>query len=212
MSKIFDKVISVFSSHPKGKENGTETTKKACSTDSKAKVKQNQNKKTVNKDKKKVVKEEHEFVDLGLPSGNLWAKCNIGAKLEYEIGDSFRFGEVEACELHISDSGMFPIGKNRYIDALRRITKYNTDSKWGIVDNKTELETIDDAATVQWGGAWRTPTLKDWEELYENCNTERSTSKNGYLFISKNNGNYIFFQCAILQEALRLSKENFMTT
>ncbi len=195
MGKIFDKVISAFSNHPKGKEKGTKTKKSKSINDSEAKV-SSKNKKMEDKvkDKKKVVKEEHEFVDLGLPSGNLWAKCNMGAKNEYELGDYYRYAEVEACEVRLSDDGD-PRTLRRehpYKDALDRITKYNSDSEVGVVDNKTELEPIDDAATVQWGNGWRIPTIKDWEELYENCSIKRLTSHNGYMYVSKNNGNYIF--------------------
>ncbi len=196
MGKILDKVIGVFSNHPKGKDNGTETKKKAKSiNDSETKV-SSKNKKTEDKvkNKKKVVKDEHEFVDLGLPSGNLWAKCNMGAKNEYELGDYYRYGEVEACKIErFTDGEPYVLKReHRYIDALGRFTKYNIYSEFGVVDNKTELEPIDDAATVQWGNGWQIPTVKDWEELYENCNIERLTSHNGWIYVSKINGNYIF--------------------
>ena len=38
----------------------------------------------------------HEYVDLGLPSGTLWATCNVGAKAPRDYGDYFAWGETSA--------------------------------------------------------------------------------------------------------------------
>ena len=40
----------------------------------------------------------HECVDLGLPSGTLWAKCNLGAKKETDFGQYFQFGQFKPYE------------------------------------------------------------------------------------------------------------------
>ena len=36
----------------------------------------------------------HEYVDLGLPSGTLWATCNVGAETPEGYGDYFAWGET----------------------------------------------------------------------------------------------------------------------
>ena len=36
-----------------------------------------------------------EYVDLGLPSGLIWAKCNVGAKTEEEPGLYFQWGDTQ---------------------------------------------------------------------------------------------------------------------
>ncbi len=40
----------------------------------------------------------YEYVDLGLPSGTLWATYNVGATSPYEKGQYFAWGEVEPRE------------------------------------------------------------------------------------------------------------------
>ncbi len=88
------------------------------------------------------------IVDLGLPSGTLWADRNIGASSPEDYGDYFAWGEtttksnyewstLKYCEDNTGD----------------RFSKYNTQSKYGNVDNKTTLEKSDDAATANWGSA-----------------------------------------------------------
>jgi uncharacterized protein (TIGR02145 family) len=59
-----------------------------------------------------------------------------------------------------------------------RLTKYNTDSSNGSVDNLTSLQTGDDAATAKWGNGWRIPTKSQWEELYQ-YTTASWTTQNG---------------------------------
>ena len=78
------------------------------------------------------------------------------------------------------------------------MTKYNAYSYLGTVDNKTELDAIDDAAVVNWGGSWRMPTDAEQTELRNNC-TWTWTSQNGvngYNVTSKSNGNSIFLPAA----------------
>ena len=94
--------------------------------------------------------EEHEYVDLGLPSGTLWATCNVGASKPEEYGDYYAWGETEPKEVY--DWSTY-----RWCNGGRTsLTKYNTKSSYGIVDNKTELELEDDAAYVNWGPSWHT--------------------------------------------------------
>ena len=77
-------------------------------------------------------------------------------------------------------------------------TKYNTNSSFGTVDNKTTLELSDDAARANWGGSWRMPTRAEQEELQNNCTWTWTTQNgvNGYKVTSKSNGNSIFLPAA----------------
>ena len=100
------------------------------------------------------------FVDLGLPSGLLWAKCNIGAATETEAGDYFSWGET---------APKTKFGRDRYKfwdDSKHKFTKYNDD------DKLTQLQPEDDAATVILGPWCHTPTKAEWEELIEKCTWE----------------------------------------
>ena len=97
-----------------------------------------------------------DFVDLGLPSGLLWAKCNIGAATESDAGGYFAWGET-------APKTEFGYGKYKFGSTF---TKYN----WS--DNLRELQPEDDAATVILGPWCHTPTKAEWEELIEKCTWE----------------------------------------
>ena len=72
-------------------------------------------------------------------------------------------------------------------------TKYCTNSSYGTVDNKTELDPEDDAAYVNWGPSWRMPTMDQLQELTNKC-TWNWTTQNGVngLLITGPNGNSMF--------------------
>ena len=83
------------------------------------------------------------------------------------------------------------------------MTKYNTDPNYGTVDNKTFLETDDDAARAGLGGTWRMPTDDEWAELRDasNCSWTWTTlnGTNGHKVQSKKVGyidNWIFLPAA----------------
>ncbi len=142
--------------------------------------------------------DNHEYVDLGLPSGTLWATCNVGATKPTEYGDLFAWGEASSKKTFTSENYKFYKIKDEEIE---EITKYNTESKFGTIDNKTELETQDDAASVNWGGSWRMPTLEEMEELDSCCNWEwtddyEGSGVAGQICKSKKNGNTIFLPAA----------------
>ena len=99
-----------------------------------------------------------DFVDLGLPSGLLWAKYNIGAATENETGGYFSWGET-------APKTKFGYGKYKFWNGST-FTKYN----WS--DNLMELQPEDDAATVILGPWCHTPTKAEWEELIEKCTWE----------------------------------------
>ncbi len=133
-----------------------------------------------------IPEETREFVDLGLPSGTLWATCNIGANSPEEYGDYFAWGET-------TSKSEYSWETYKYGSGFQEMTKYCTDSRYGTVDNKTVLDSSDDAATVNWGSDWCMPTKEQQDELCDNC-TCTWTTKNGVkgrLFTGPN-GNSIF--------------------
>ena len=119
----------------------------------------------------------HEWVDLGLPSGTLWATCNVGANSPEEYGDYFAWGETEP--------------KSTYSWA----NYIHCDGSEGSCHNLSDISgTQYDVAHMKWGGKWRIPTHDEQVELYENCTYSWTTIKGvwGGLFTSKINGNSIF--------------------
>jgi hypothetical protein len=134
--------------------------------------------------------ERHEYVDLGLPSGTLWATCNVGANSPEEYGDYFAWGETTTKSNYNWYSYKLCNGSST------TMTKYCTSSNYGRVDNKTELDPEDDAATVNWGSAWQMPSPDQLEELYNsNYTTTTWTTQNGVngcKITSKSKGNSIF--------------------
>lgn len=109
--------------------------------------------------------DHHEWVDLGLPSGTLWATCNVGASRPEEYGDYFAWGETEPQPTRNYSDASYKFTQGK--DSL--LTKYCADSNYGAVDNKTELELVDDAACVNWGSDWCMPTRQQFEELMKMC-------------------------------------------
>ncbi len=137
----------------------------------------------------------HEFVDLGLPSGTLWATTNVGAATPADYGDYFAWGETAPKENYSWNTYKWCNG------SYNTLTKYNTDSYYGTVDNNTVLEAADDAATANWGSGWRMPTLAELQELdntdyctwtWATKTNSKEEAINGYLVTSKSNGNSIF--------------------
>ena len=136
---------------------------------------------------------DHEWVDLGLPSGTLWATCNVGANSPEEYGDFFAWGETEPKEKYSESNYKWYSGS--WYNHSRSITKYCTNSEYGykgFVDNKTELDPEDDAAYVNWGPAWRMPSIEQIDELSD-CSAQwtQVNGVNGQL-ITGPNGNTLF--------------------
>ena len=124
----------------------------------------------------------HEYVDLGLSVK--WATCNVGASKPEEYGDYFAWGETQPKETY--DWSTYKWCNGSYDTQ----TKYCTDSYYGIVDNKTQLELSDDAARANWGGSWRMPTHEEQEELRTQCTWTWTTQNGvyGYKVTSKKSG------------------------
>lgn len=138
----------------------------------------------------------HEYVDLGLPSGTLWAKANVGAESETDYGLYFAWGETEG-----------------YADASTKAFSWSdykwtedegsTMSKYSSTDGKTVLDLEDDAANVNMGGDWHMPTKEQYRELLTTVYVTHAwvtdyngSGINGYLFTSVSNGNTMFIPAA----------------
>lgn len=128
-----------------------------------------------------VPKETMEYVDLGLPSGIKWAKCDLGGTSPEKYGDRYSWGETWT---KWNDKYYY------FTDIVEgQYTKY--DSR----DKRFFLEKEDDAAYLRLGEGWRIPTWNEVQELIDNCTVTASTLNGwpGVMFISKINNNYIFF-------------------
>ena len=126
----------------------------------------------------------HEYVDLGLPSGTLWATCNIGADNPEDYGLYFAWGETTGYTQDISDGHSFDWASYEYsVSAYNTLTKYCNNSSYGyngFTDNLTELVPGDDAATANWGAEWRMPTIEQLGELFNSSYTTTTwTTRNG---------------------------------
>lgn len=130
-------------------------------------------------------------VDLGLPSGTLWADRNVGADSPEDYGDYFAWGETEPKETYEWSTYKW------YQDSSRTLTKYCKKSSYDIVDNKTVLDLEDDAAYVNMGTEWRMPTSDELKELYNKCTWTRTTQKGTWGYkVTGPNGNSIFLTAA----------------
>lgn len=120
----------------------------------------------------------YEYVDLGLPSGLLWATCNLGATNPEDYGDFYAWGETETKETYTWD--------NYKYGTIGALTKYYWAEGAKDVD-KFVLDPDDDAVVVNWGYGWRTPTHEELKELENNCDWEYTTINgiNGYKVMNK---------------------------
>ena len=109
--------------------------------------------------------QDGDYVDLGLPSGTLWATHNVGANAPEEFGDYFAWGETTPKENYLLITYEYG-NKASWFDDWK-VFKYCTHANEGVVDNKTELEPIDDAATENWGSEWQTPSIEQIVELLD---------------------------------------------
>ena len=124
-------------------------------------------------------------VDLGLPSGTLWAAGNIGAELPWETGKYFAWGETTGYT-----------GEQ----VTSRVREFNQAS-YTASSISADLTLEQDAAHVNLGGNWRMPTKNEYQELIDNCNivwidNYNGKGVNGKVFTSKFNGNSVFFPAA----------------
>ena len=152
--------------------------------------------------------QQHEYVDLGLPSGTLWASCNVGADNPWEYGDYFAWGETTTKSDYLWDNYKYADG------AEDKLTKYCNKLKYGnkgFTDGKTKLERSDNAATANWGSDWCMPTLEQIEELVYKCTWTLTTDHgiNGYK-ATGTNGKSIFLPAAGCHLGTSLSSDGVL--
>ena len=117
-----------------------------------------------------------EAIDLGLPSGTLWASCNVGATKPEEYGLYFAWGELEARNNFEWDTYQY----------------YNSNEGWVHIGEDIG-GTNYDAARNLWGDEWRIPSSTQFRELIDNCIIKETKINGVYgrMFTGKN-GNSIF--------------------
>lgn len=128
--------------------------------------------------------QKHEYVDLGLPSGTLWATCNVGANNPEDYGDYFAWGET-------TNKSTCSWSNYKYCrdGDYHKLSKYCSKSHYcfnGFTDSRTTLDPSDDAATANWGGDWRMPTDDECDALISKCywvwiSDYKGHSCNGYI-------------------------------
>ena len=124
----------------------------------------------------------YQHVDLGLPSGTLWATCNVGASSPEQAGLYFAWGETVGYPSEF-------IGPNG---------RQFSEKTYLCQDYDGDLDLAHDAAHAYMGGKWRMPTEVELRELVDNCISEWTTDYNGtgvsgYVLRSKLNDCHIFF-------------------
>lgn len=125
-------------------------------------------------------------VDLGLPSGTMWATENITDA--YGETEYFAWGETKEKYKYSWETYKFGDYNN-----LTKYTTRSSDSRNGNFDGNTVLGLEDDAAHVKFGELWRIPSMNDWKELVTRCKWTWTTlnNKNGFKVIGPN-GKSIF--------------------
>lgn len=138
-----------------------------------------------------------EYVDLGLPSGTMWATCNVGAENPEDAGYYFQWAgtqDVSDCGINV-DWGIYPYHVSGGFPNVT-LSKYVNSGQsmyWGGEGNPDEkfvLDSEDDAANCQWGFSWHIPTSQQWTELINNCDfvwtaDYNASGKSGYLVTSR---------------------------
>ena len=154
--------------------------------------------------KSEIVKTTYELIDLGLPSGTLWANKNIGASSETDSGQYFQWGDINGFTAGqvtgTCKSKSFDWANYKYSDGTESgTTKYQGtgEGKDGLVT----LEAVDDAAIINMHGNWRMPTEAEFTELLNGTTNAwvtdyQGSGVNGRLFTSKANGKTLFFPAA----------------
>ena len=156
-----------------------------------------QNSETVEQSFEVLAKHIDGYVDLGLPSGTLWATCNVGASAPEEFGDYFAWGETDPKDYYDWSTYKWCNGEEG------TLTKYCNDSSLGyngFVDNKTELDSEDDAACAHYPGG-RIPSWEQIQELCDSC-TWQYTKLNGVkgMLVTGPNGNTMFLPSASFRD------------
>lgn len=143
----------------------------------------------------------HEYVDLGLPSKTVWATCNVGAQCAEEYGNFYAWGETKGTENGKENFSWdtYSLPNDTVVLDVTSRSGYRGDASrqifhclTGRYRNVSSLLPEDDAATVNWGEGWTTPSLEQWNELRDTSLCLWKQEKNGYRITSKINARSIF--------------------
>ncbi len=132
--------------------------------------------------------QEYAVVDLGFPTKKLWAVCNIGADSPEQFGSFFAWGETETKPIYNWDSYKW-VNNGEFTEFNKYCTLKNSGG--GVFkDDKTVLESQDDAAKQILGDNWSVPSRQDFTELAYRCNIRKCKLNGvwGFLFTSKEKG------------------------
>ena len=140
-------------------------------------------------------KNEFTFVDSGyvdMGTSIKWAAYNIGATKPEDCGDYYAWGATSPSTFYSWSTYSLCNGSSS------SLTKYNTSSSNGTIDNKTVLDADDDVAHIRWDGNWRIPTDEEWTELVSSCiwNWTTYEGTNGRMVYSFETGNAVFLPAA----------------
>lgn len=140
------------------------------------------------------------LIDLGLPSGTMWACCNVGANAPKEFGGKYAWGETETKDVYNIKTYKFAkeVNPNSY-DGHYWIWM---DYRYIYVYIGNNISGTDyDVAHVRWGKPWRMPTSTESQEICDNCTWVEYTLNGtaGYKVIGPND-NYIFMPKAVTND------------
>ena len=134
----------------------------------------------------------YDYVDLGLPSGTLWATMNVGASKPSDAGLYFQWGDTVGYTAT-------QVGRG---EGKKKFASDESDYKFGVYPNYTKytttgatLELEDDAAHINMGGDWHIPTPEQIKELTANTTSTwtKQDGVNGRLFTSKSDSSKSVF-------------------
>ena len=146
----------------------------------------------------------YKTIDLGLPSGLLWADKNIGAETEEDAGLYFQWGDTEGYTAE--QVGVDKEFANDWSDY-----KWGTNpnfTKYTSSDGLTTLEAIDDAATQIMGSDWRMPTREDFQELVSNTDIYFISTDGSEVQVTSISGGYFFFPLADTMKGVKFYNKN----
>ena len=137
---------------------------------------------------------KHKYVDLGLPSGTMWATCNLGANNPEDYGDYLAWGEYTSKSKYNWSNYKFCRGSYNTLTRNCNNARYGYN---GFTDSSYGLAGGDDPACYHLGLYWHTPSPEQWEELYNNTKSTW-TCRNGVygMLFTARNGKSIFLPAA----------------